>query len=132
MSEAQQGEPSPKPVDKDERSLETSGWLCAIAALFIPIVGLAGLVIGTILAGKPGRASKGAAIIVLSIVLAAGSSIFWYEHVLHQATSQTTPGVREENGHIVQEVTPQGQEEARRLVEEKRAECAPYCGGENE
>jgi hypothetical protein len=120
-------------VDLDIRRLETAGWLCALTALFIPIVGLAGLIIGAILAGKPGKASRGASVIILSIVLAAASSVFWYEHFLTQTASQSSrSGAREENGHLVTEVTPEQQEAARRSVEEKHTECAPYCVGENE
>jgi hypothetical protein len=67
---------------KDEQALETSGWLCVLGSLFIPIIGLAGLIIGTILASKPGKASKGASILILSILVSVVSSTYWYEHFI--------------------------------------------------
>lgn len=100
----------------------------------VPIVGLAGLVLGIIATTKPGRGGQGAAIILCSVLLAGLSAVYWYDHVLSsQTTNQTTQrGVHEEHGHLVQEVTPEQQREERGIVEAQHQECAPNCVGENE
>lgn len=69
-------------IVKNEDILDTFGWLCVIGALFIPTIGLAGLTIGAILASKPEKAARGASIIVLSVLVATGSSIYWFDQIL--------------------------------------------------
>lgn len=70
--------PPEVPVDPNEgRTVMIVGYSMAGASLILPILGLAGLILGIITATKPGRGGHGAAIICLSIILAVASWIFW-------------------------------------------------------
>ncbi len=70
----------------DGRTAMIVGYSMAGASLIVPIVGIAGLVLGIITATKPGRGGHGAAIICLSVILGAVSWVFWTSVVLSSAT----------------------------------------------
>jgi hypothetical protein len=53
------------------------GYSMAGGAIIMPVLGLAGLILGIITATKPRRGGHGAAIICLSVALGVVSSIFW-------------------------------------------------------
>ncbi len=59
------------------KTVQTVGYVMAGASLVIPILGLAGLVLGIITATKPNRGGHGAAIICLSLVLGLLAAFFW-------------------------------------------------------
>lgn len=61
----------------DGRTIQTVGYVMAGLAIVMPILGVAGLVLGIITATKPGRGGNGAAIISLSVVLGVVGIVLW-------------------------------------------------------
>lgn len=70
--------PVAPPNPDDGRTLQIVGYSMAGLALALPILGLAGLVLGILTATKPNRGGHGAAIISLSVLLAVFSYVFWW------------------------------------------------------
>jgi len=62
---------------EEGKTVQTVGYVMAGASLLMPILGLAGLILGIITATKPNRGGHGAAIICLSLVLGVVAAIFW-------------------------------------------------------
>ena len=72
----------PQPVanpEEDGKALQIVGYVMAGSAIVIPILGLAGLVLGIITATKPRRGAHGAAIICLSLVVGIVGFLVWNE-----------------------------------------------------
>jgi hypothetical protein len=67
----------PAPPKQDGQTVQTLGYVMAGASLLIPILALAGLVLGIITATKPNRGGHGAAIISLSLVIGSLAFFFW-------------------------------------------------------
>lgn len=68
--------PPPAPGEAG-KTVQTVGYVMAGASLVMPILGLAGLVLGIITATKPNRGGHGAAIICLSLALGVLAAFFW-------------------------------------------------------
>jgi hypothetical protein len=116
--------------ERQDRGIVITGAICALGAIVIPILGLAGLILGIIAATKPGRGTQGAAIILCSILLGSLSAVYCYDHILSsQTASQSTQsGVHEgPNGEAIIEGAPTP-------GPAPNAECqaAHDCVGENE
>jgi hypothetical protein len=73
----------------DGKGIQIAGYICAGFAALMPLLGLAGLILGILTATKRGRGGHGAAIIILSIVIAGISYVVWYNAILHHAAAQT-------------------------------------------
>ena len=67
----------------------------------MPLIGLAGLILGIITATKRGRGGHGAAIIILSIVVAGISAAVWYTVFLHHAAQSSGSCYYDLNGNLV-------------------------------
>ena len=72
------GQPyAPGPNPDEGKTLQIIGYVMAGCALIIPVLGLVGLILGIIVATKPGRGGHGAAIIAISLVVGLASFFFW-------------------------------------------------------
>jgi hypothetical protein len=80
-------QPQAYPDPNDGKAIQIVGYSMAGASLIIPLLGLAGLVLGIITATKPRRGGHGAAIIVLSLLLGIVGFAIWSEI---NASSTTT------------------------------------------
>jgi hypothetical protein len=81
--------PFPGPAEQspsDGQGIQTAGYIAAGLSVLMPILGLAGLILGIITATKRGRGGHGAAIIIVSIALSTVSAIYWYDHYLTKTT----------------------------------------------
>lgn len=92
---------SPAGQKAEGRGVQIAGYICAAAAAVMPIVGLAGLILGILTATKRGRGGHGAAIIILSIVVAAISFIVWVNVFLHHAAASTGSCYFDTSGNYV-------------------------------
>ena len=71
------------------KGIQTAGYICAMLAAVLPLIGLAGLILGILTATKRGRGGHGAAIIILSIVVAGISSLVYFNIILHHAAQSS-------------------------------------------
>ena len=72
-------QPQAYPDPNDGKTIQIVGYSMAGASLIIPILGLAGLILGIMTATKPGRGGHGAAIICLSLLLGIVGFLVWSE-----------------------------------------------------
>ena len=78
-------------ADAEEgKTIQVVGYVMAGASVIMPILGLAGLILGIITATKRGRGGHGAAIICLSIALSVISFLVWLSIMAHSASTTTT------------------------------------------
>jgi hypothetical protein len=81
--------PGPAPAAGGEgKTAMIVGYVLAGASFLLPILGLGGLILGIVVATKPGRGWHGAAIMGLSVVLAIIGFVVWMSLAL--AGTETT------------------------------------------